>query len=124
MRAVLARQPYGLHDQQGPHAWKSPSRGVVVEGFDTEPPSRGLFAEVKDWEEIAPPHTWDHDHCEFCSAKFVPAAMAADVESESSLLTEGYVTVDQGTGLWICDKCFADFKDEFQWSVRAEPDPK
>ena len=46
---------------------------------------------------------WDHDHCAFCS-----------------------VTIDNSTPLaycttnhyhWICENCFKDFKDLFQWDV-------
>jgi hypothetical protein len=49
----------------------------------------------------------------------VLAAMPADQSLlDSALLTEGYVTVDRQAEQWICDKCFADFRDEFKWSVR------
>ena len=41
---------------------------------------------------------WEHDHCEFCGAKF----------SESGAdLSEGYVTDDNYH--WICATCFVDF---------------
>ena len=45
--------------------------------------------------------TNDHDHCEFCSAKFM-------VSSGPDTLTEGYCTVDRYR--WICSRCFEDFK--------------
>jgi hypothetical protein len=38
---------------------------------------------------------WDHDHCEFCGAKF-------SVASED--LHHGYVTDDDY--YWICEECF------------------
>jgi hypothetical protein len=47
---------------------------------------------------------WDHDHCEFCSAKF--SMMDAD-------LHEGYVTEDGYR--WICEPCFLDFAESFGW---------
>lgn len=55
--------------------------------------------------------TWEHEHCEFCWAKF-------GLESEN--LHEGYCTTPTNTpeSLWICPKCFADFQETFQWSIR------
>jgi hypothetical protein len=44
----------------------------------------------------------DHDHCEFCWAKF---------SDESDDLKAGYTTEDDYR--WICDKCFDDFKEMF-----------
>ncbi len=52
---------------------------------------------------------WDHDHCEFCGAKF----MAEDVPDT---LREGYCTEDEYR--WICESCFVDFKDRFAWTVK------
>jgi hypothetical protein len=49
---------------------------------------------------------WDHDHCAFCSAKF--SARDGDVR-------EGYATVDGY--YWMCATCFADFRDDFEWTV-------
>lgn len=51
---------------------------------------------------------WDHDHCEFCGAKFV-------VDGESECLAEGYATQDDYH--WVCPRCFEDFRAEFQWSL-------
>lgn len=50
--------------------------------------------------------TWDHEHCEFCWAKF------SDHEND---LHEGYVTEDNHT--WICPECYEDFKELFQWDL-------
>ncbi len=52
---------------------------------------------------------WDHDHCEFCGKTF------SDYDNN---LHEGYVTADNYH--WICDICFNDFKDKFQWRVRQD----
>jgi len=49
----------------------------------------------------------DHDHCEFCGAKFSDSIPGA--------LTEGHATTDDYQ--WICDDCYSDFKDEFKWLV-------
>lgn len=123
MGAVLEHRPYAVPDQGALRAWRSLTRGLVIEGFHPAPPSSGVLAEVEDWEEIPPPHMWDHAHCEFCWATFLAAAsLAEQVELDVSPLTEGYVTVGSHGEHWICDKCFADFKDEFRWSVRENPD--
>jgi hypothetical protein len=54
---------------------------------------------------------WDHDHCEFCGAKFM-------VTDRPGVLHEGYATEDDYR--WICPKCFEDFKDMFGWKVTGE----
>lgn len=56
----------------------------------------------------APSDTWDHDHCEFCWAKF------AEWDGEE-ILKEGYNTQDKRD--WICPRCFEDFKVRFNWTV-------
>ena len=48
----------------------------------------------------------EHDHCEFCSAKFTETE-SADAEGE------GYATADNYH--WVCKKCFSDFKVRFGW---------
>ena len=55
--------------------------------------------------------SWEHDHCEFCWAKF------AESESISDALHEGYATADRYR--WICAKCFSDFKNRFGWRVAS-----
>lgn len=54
---------------------------------------------------------WDHDHCSFCWAKFM-------VEDHPDVLHQGYATEDDYH--WICEKCFEDFKEMFDWSVVDE----
>lgn len=49
---------------------------------------------------------WEHDHCEFCGAKF---------SLQESDLKNGYSTVSGYN--WVCEQCFNDFKDEFNWDV-------
>lgn len=58
----------------------------------------------------APPTAdWDHDHCEFCMARF--SLRAGD-------LGEGYVT--EATEHWVCPACFDDFMTDFQWTLTRE----
>ena len=60
--------------------------------------------------EYSPPRPeWDHDHCEFCWAKFM------DTDSPD-VLRVGYKTV--GDSHWICDACFADIKAQFKWTLK------
>ena len=51
---------------------------------------------------------WDHDHCEFCWAKFME-------NGGPGILTAGYTTEDNYR--WICQRCYEDFKDRFAWVV-------
>jgi hypothetical protein len=61
------------------------------------------------WKRYSrPSETWDHDHCEFCWAKF----MEGDAPDA---LHEGYTTEDNKR--WICKGCFEDFKEMFKWRV-------
>lgn len=54
---------------------------------------------------------WDHDHCEFCSAKFS--------ETLPNCLREGYVSADNYH--WICEPCFNDFRVQFKFVVEEAP---
>ena len=51
---------------------------------------------------------WDHDHCEFCWAKFM-------VDQPPPIADEGYCTLHEYR--WICSQCFADFQEAFEWEV-------
>lgn len=62
---------------------------------------------------VAPRPDWDHDHCEFCWAKFM-------VEDYPDVFHEGYSTLDEYR--WICKGCFDDFKEMFEWRVVRSPD--
>ncbi|RLA59699.1 MAG: hypothetical protein DRQ78_10330 [Epsilonproteobacteria bacterium] len=50
----------------------------------------------------------DHDHCEFCNAKFMK-------NEDENILTEGYTSKDRYR--WICENCFKDFRKEFNWNI-------
>ena len=52
----------------------------------------------------------DHDHCEFCGAKFLVAG---------GDLTEGYTTADEYR--WICRECVEDFSEMFTWVLTPQP---
>jgi len=55
--------------------------------------------------------TWDHDHCEFCGAKF---------QVNDGDYDEGYATMDRYH--WVCPDCFNDFKEKFEWEVVDQPE--
>lgn len=125
MGVELERRPYAASGQAGLRAWRSPSRGVVTEGFADAPPSDGLLAQsgaADDWEEIEPPHAWDHAHCEFCQVAFAEhRTVAARPSTDRRVVTEGYLVAESGveSQKWICEECFEDFKDEFGWLVNT-----
>lgn len=50
--------------------------------------------------------TNDHEHCEFCMDKF---------GEDLGLLKQGYCTLDEYH--WICNKCFKDFEEQFEWQL-------
>lgn len=47
---------------------------------------------------------WEHEHCAFCSERIETGGQKA------------YATLDRYH--WICQDCFNDFKEQFQWSVK------
>ena len=49
---------------------------------------------------------WEHEHCIFCWEKISP--YQNDQHS-------GYCTIDKKD--WICESCFNDLQDLFQWQV-------
>lgn len=76
---------------------------------------------------IACSETWDHDHCAFCFAKFLPEEVKADWPQRprwewDAIVTEGYTTTDRFW--WICTRCFNDFDHLVQWVVVDSDDPR
>ena len=71
----------------------------------------GVTLSQRPWAPHRP--GWDHDHCEFCWAKF--SAYPND-------LTAGYCT-DDGYR-WICEPCFNDFRAEFGWTLANNGPPR
>lgn len=56
--------------------------------------------------EFEPSQLSDHRHCAFCWDKFGKG---------ENLLAAGYCTSDKKW--WICEQCYEDFKEQFQWQV-------
>ncbi|CAN7436015.1 hypothetical protein LJR129_002814 [Acidovorax sp. LjRoot129] len=70
-----------------------------------------LKGAIFSWQPYAPASTLnDHDHCEFCFAKFMA------IES-TNILTSGYATADRYR--WVCKTCFSDFSDLFEWKAEG-----
>ncbi len=73
----------------------------------------------------APSATWEHDHCEFCWAKFMDPNFSEEhrlyIETHPDVATEGFTTTDERANgadyYWICADCYADFADRFGWRV-------
>lgn len=55
---------------------------------------------------------WQHDHCEFCGEKF---------SEQPNNLNVGYVTMNNYH--WICENCFKDFNQLFQWKYDGNTTP-
>ncbi|MES2171966.1 MAG: hypothetical protein V4479_14795 [Actinomycetota bacterium] len=55
---------------------------------------------------------WDHDHCEFCWAEI------SEDQTGHADYNEGWVSSDDSYH-WVCDPCFSDFREKFQWVVEA-----
>jgi hypothetical protein len=56
---------------------------------------------------------WNHDHCEFCWKKFT--------EDQPDTLQTGYTTEDHYR--WICEQCFNDFRERFEFRSASETPP-
>ncbi len=74
---------------------------------------------------------WEHEHCTLCQRKFLDphyseASRAALAEQPDANRSAGYTTLADGKlkngQLWVCEECFADFRDEFALTV-VETDP-
>jgi hypothetical protein len=66
----------------------------------------GASLRLMPW--ASPNPAWDHDHCEFCSAKLAgPDVLEA--------LHHGYAT--EGLEHWVCPQCFQDFHERFRFKV-------
>lgn len=73
--------------------------------------------------------SWEHEHCLFCSTKFMDPdfseAHRSFIEEHEEVLTEGYTTTDkheQGADWhWVCPQCVEDFSSEFRLHVEGGP---
>ena len=95
--------------------WRLTNQGDYLQGADL------TWRRYGAWSD-----SWDHDHCEFCFAKFVDTehfASPAHSGDSHEFVTEGYTTTDaheDGAGYhWICKQCFDDFRGLFEWRVVA-----
>ncbi|HLX31797.1 MAG TPA: hypothetical protein VKR79_03395 [Gaiellaceae bacterium] len=62
---------------------------------------------------------WAHDHCAFCQRRLVEDVATSD---DPDARSAGYAAVGRGPNgeddyHWVCDDCFPDFRDQFNWSV-------
>lgn len=62
------------------------------------------------YKKFVPSNGDDHDHCNICGAKF--SARGGDDQ------LEGYTDIYDK--IWICDECFAEFQQRFQWEAMEE----
>ena len=58
--------------------------------------------------------SWHHDHCDFCAKKIWDGAAGEDE------VDVGFTTADDRH--WICDECFADFRERFESTVAEHSD--
>ena len=76
---------------------------------------RFLAGVTLEWRSYQPSRSAsDHDHCEFCGAKFM-------IGSDPDTLHAGYTTLDGYH--WVCELCARDFVDRFEWTLRGSPTP-
>lgn len=67
----------------------------------------------------------DHEHCEFCWAKFMDPDFSEDhrrfVAEHPDVLTAGYTTAtckpQRASRHWVCEPCMSDFATEFAWTA-------
>jgi hypothetical protein len=74
---------------------------------------RGATLVRRTYREYEKDPRWDHDHCEFCWAKFA-------AEDAPGVIHTGYATEDGYR--WICETCFQDFRQMFKWKVDPADD--
>lgn len=69
--------------------------------------------------------SWEHEHCEFCWAKFMDPGFSDAhrqyIQAHPDVFTAGYTTADGDEGCpadcWVCQECFHDFAQLFEWRV-------
>jgi hypothetical protein len=82
--------------------WRLQGQGKFLNGVSF---SRKAYRKYRDG--------WEHDHCEFCWAKF---------SERPGDLNVGYATDDDYH--WVCEQCFKDLSQMFQWKVHpSSADP-
>ena len=72
---------------------------------------RGVVLARRAYRQYSGNPNWDHDHCAFCQEKFQVPSAAESVQT-------AYCTLDEYH--WVCERCFADFRDMFGWKLSSE----
>jgi len=73
---------------------------------------RGATLQKRQWKR--PNAESDHDHCACCWAKFAEWD-GAEIQHAGYTTTSWH---ERGPGdYWVCEKCFADLKDEMEWRL-------
>lgn len=77
---------------------------------------------------------WEHEHCVYCTAKFMDPLfsdlVAQQIKETPEILTVGFVVQHASPGgkpdsQWVCETCAQDFCELFRWSlVASEPLPE
>lgn len=68
-----------------------------------------LFGATFEFRKYEPHRIdWDHDHCEFCWAKFC-------ANQGEGWFHEGFVTEDKKH--WVCNDCYKHFRDRFRFNT-------
>jgi hypothetical protein len=81
------------------------------------------------WREyVAPRPDWDHDHCLFCWAKFVPRSEEGKEwlgRDSHTIYFDGYATVEPSEPgcEWVCQRCFNDFSEEMEFVIEGPGAP-
>jgi len=68
---------------------------------------KGIALMRSKWTTID--DSWDHDHCKFCMK-----TLDASTE-ELAYCSEDYYW-------WICEECFQEYRDEFEWNLVDMPE--
>ena len=71
-------------------------------------------ARLRHAQYRSPSEGWDHDHCAFCALKLSERAVG-DAARDGWQTEDGYH--------WICDTCFADFRERLGLVVMEESTP-
>ena len=68
---------------------------------------------------------WDHDHCSFCHEPFAEEASEADRPDahHEGFSTPGPPSDPKDDYYWVCQQCFADFREYLGRTLRATEGP-
>src|SRR4051794_21017312 len=96
-------------------AWRLADGSVMQSRTSSAEPPSGAVEEIK-------PTEWDHDHCDFCWAKFMDTSRFDEEwrKARPDVLDAGYTPAPPNPGFgnaWICPQCFEDFRERFAWTI-------